>query len=302
MAQAQIEQKRALHALDTSMKEIVSKKTKKKKNKKTPMVKKALQMATQRTKMKQLKALQKNKHLLPKWGKHNAAFLNEEWLKKNGPSSACGDLMPSAITQSILPMIIATAAATTEKQTVPKTSPPPPHPEEIQSMDAIRDLSFARGKASTKQCYWCLVIDAFIMALVQYCQETCEGCKTYNHKNHNLCDLPVKTVWARNRTAVLARVNISMLMGKWSSAVYMNCGIGPREVETLFALCDPRTMIIRWQEDLQCYTNPNTVVDLEGVPWRKEANTHMAKISYPASWCSFDVGLPTFLQKTSSSF
>ena len=178
----------------------------------------------------------------------------------------------------------------------------PIDPDEIQSIDVIHDMIFARGKASTQQCYWGLIIDALVIALIHYCHEMCEGCKSDNRKKHDLCDLPVKTVWSKNRKAILSRVDVPTLMGKWTSSVYISCGIRPSEVETLFSLCNPGTMITRWHEDLQG-GDANTKVDYDGydlerVPWRKDVNTRMAKINHPSSYCSFDIGLAPFLQKT----
>ena len=78
-----------------------------------------------------------------------------------------------------------------------------------------------------------------------------------------------------------------------------SCGIRPSEVETLFSLCNPGTMITRWHEDLQG-SDANTKVDYDGydlerVLWRKDVTTRMTKINHPSSCCSFDISAKDIL-------
>ena len=60
-------------------------------------------------------------------------------------------------------------------------------------------ITLERAKASTIQCYWAIIVDTICIALVQYCKQVCDGCKTDNWEKHTLCELPVKEVWAENR-------------------------------------------------------------------------------------------------------
>ena len=154
-------------------------------------------------------------------------------------------------------------------------------------------IIYQRGKESATQCYWSLIIDAIVIALVQHCKEACAGCQSNSRKKHKLCDLPVKTVWADNRGEILARVDINAMVGKWASVIYSCCGICPSEAESMFGLCDPDIMLQGWQ------SIPHPAVkeigynmyDEERDYWRNQVNTRMAKIEHPASYCSFDMGL-----------
>ena len=173
-------------------------------------------------------------------------------------------------------------------------------PEVIQSIDAIHSMILIRGEAATKQCYWCLVIDALVIGVMKFCQEMCKGCITDNQKKHDVCEQPMKIIWQKNRKDILKRVDTNTLTSKWTTASYTNCGLRPTEVETLFHLSDPRIMITRWYEDFHAHANTKVDYDdydLERIPWRKEVNTRMTKFTHPANHCTVDRGLASYLQK-----
>ena len=186
-------------------------------------------------------------------------------------------------------------------------NPPPatanePIPPKDQSIHLHNNLILVRGHAAAHHCYWSLVMDTLIIAMVQYCDEMCKGCKNNSLQKHDLCKDPVKTIWTHHRKAILPRVDYAALTAKWNTIVYTNCGIRPHELETLFSLWNPQTMLTRWQEDLQ---NPNAntkvnydAMDLERGVWRKQVNLRMTKITHPVSVCYFDRALAPILQKT----
>ena len=152
------------------------------------------------------------------------------------------------------------------------------HQYELREVERYR-VTLERGKSSTIQCYWAIIVDTICIALVQYCKEVCGGCKTDNWEKHTLCELPVKEVWAENRFPILARVDLSSLMARWASANYVNCNVCHSDVESLFTLMNPATLIGMWQS--------NGAPPDDQTEWM-ELNSRMAKIEHPASYCSFD--------------
>ena len=152
------------------------------------------------------------------------------------------------------------------------------HQYELREVERYR-VTLERGKSSTIQCYWAIIVNAICIALVQYCKEVCGGCKTDNWEKHTLCELPVEEVWAENRFPILARVDLSSLMARWASANYVSCNVCHSDVESLFTLMNPAKLIGMWQS--------NGVSPADQTEWM-ELNTRMAKIEHPASYCSFD--------------
>ena len=152
-------------------------------------------------------------------------------------------------------------------------------------------ITLGRAKASTVQCYWANIVDTICIALVQYCKQVCDGCKTDNWEKHTLCELPVKEVWAENRFPILARVDLSSLMARWASAIYANCNVCHSDVESLFTLMNPAKLIGMWQS--------NGAPQGEQTEWM-ELNTRMAKIEHPASYCSFDKAFIPVMKQYSS--
>ena len=152
------------------------------------------------------------------------------------------------------------------------------HQYELREVERYR-ITLERAKSSTIQCYWAIIVDTICIALVQYCKEVCDGWKTDNWEKHTLCELPVKEVWAENRFPILASVDLSSLMARWASAIYVNCNVCHSDVESLFTLMNPAKLIRMWQS--------NGAPQGDQTEWI-ELNTRMAKIEHPAGYCSFD--------------
>ena len=101
----------------------------------------------------------------------------------------------------------------------PLPPPPPattnePIPPKDQSIHLHNNLILARGHAAAHHCYWSLVMDTLIIAMVQYCDEMCKRCKNNSLQKHDLCKDPVKTIWTHHRKTILPRVDYAALTAK----------------------------------------------------------------------------------------